>query len=144
VTAFLWLIRDLLAATRPAEEEAPLPAPEEGEERQKQLLRALLEPAEPRAVPPLPMGVGEGDLEPPRRSRFRRAGRRRKPSPQAPLLPPEPPTAPPRQPADSALALPLQPSPDDTAALPLVSDRPPAPAEPATSLPGSEEQSGDA
>jgi hypothetical protein len=139
VTAFLWLIRDLLVSRpAPEEEEAPLPAPEAGEARQQQLLRALLEPAEPKAVPPLPMGMGEGDLEPPRRSVFHRKGRARKPAPQSPLLPAEPPPAPPRQEADTALALPLQPSPDDTAALPLVTDRPAAAAEAETTLPGSD------
>jgi hypothetical protein len=139
VTAFLWLIRDLLVTRRtPLEEEAPLPAPEAGEGRQAQLLRALLEPAEPRAVPPLPMGVGEGDLEPPRKSRFRRPGRPKKPAPQSPLLPPEPPPPAPRQETE-ALALPTQPSPEDTAALPLVSARPAAAPKTETSLPGSEE-----
>jgi hypothetical protein len=144
VTAFLWLIRDLLLTRRAPEEAAALPPPEEGEARQQQLLRALLEPAEPRAVPPLPMGMGEGDLEPPRRARFRPArllgrGRRPAPAPQSPLLAAEPPPAPPRQEIDTALALPRQPSPDDTAALPLVRGRSVPPGEPESSLPGSEE-----
>ena len=139
VTAFLWLIRDLLVTRRAPEEETPLPPPEEGEGRQAQLLRALLEPAEPRAVPPLPMGVGEGDLEPPRKARFRRAGRPKKPAPQAPLLPAEPPPPAPRQETKPALALPTQPSAEDTAALPLVTARPATAPGTESSLPGSEE-----
>ncbi len=140
VTAFLWLIRDLLVIARPVEE-GPLPPPVPGEEgdRQKQLLQALLEPADEQAVPPLPMGVGEGDLEPPRRSRFRRSRRRPAPPPQSPLLAAEPPPPPARQEQETALALPDQPAPDDTAALPLVAPPPQAPAEARPTLPGAEE-----
>ena len=140
VTAFLWLIRDALASTRPPAEE-PYLLPDSGEAggRQKQLLQALLEPADQDAVPPLPMGMGEGELEPPRRSRFRRAGRKRAPAPQAPLLTPEPAPPPPRPAEETALALPNQPAADDTAALPLVGPAPAAPAPAGPTLPGSEE-----
>lgn len=121
VTAFLWLIRDLLAMSRPIEEEAVLPpASEDAGERRGQLLRALLEPADPHAIPPLPMGVGEGDLETPPRSRLRRGRRRAAPAPQSPLIAVEPAPPPARQEQETALALPTLPAADDTAALPLV------------------------
>lgn len=144
VSAFLWLIRDLLIIAPPPSEEFTLPtlAPGPGG-RQSQLLEALLEPADAHAVPPLPMGVGEGELAPPpRRSPFRRPRRPAAPPPQAPLpdAEPPPPTAPPVP--DTALALPTQPAPDETAALPLVGPPPgpppgAAPAPP--TLPGAEE-----
>jgi hypothetical protein len=140
VTAFLWLIRDLLAVRPPAEKEAVLPPAggDEGE-RQKQLLEALLEPTEPQPAPPLPIEAGASEAESPPRSRLRRSRRRGEPAPQSPLIGAEPPPAPARQEQETALALPTEPAADDTAALPLVQGPPAASREVRPIPPGAEE-----
>lgn len=143
VTSFLWLIRDLLAVVPPPEPRPVLaPADADEGERQRQLLEALLEPSEPVVAPPLPVDSGEPQPPPPR-SRRSRSPRRRVAAAQSPLLSPAPAPPPPPPEQETALALPAEPAPDDTAALPLVATPPPV-APPSPPLPPlAEEQSND-
>lgn len=122
LTAFLWLIRDLLVVPpdTPAVVSTPPVAQDDGGERQKELLAALLEPGDREPGPQLYMGIGgeATDMLPP--ERVRRGRRRRRQVAQTSLLGAEPPPAPPPPEQETALAAPLEPSPEDTAALPQV------------------------
>jgi hypothetical protein len=141
LTAFLWLIRDLLAVPPDTSVAVTLPPSVErnGEKRQKELLAALLEPGDREPGPQLYMGIGGEATDTPAAERSGRRGRRRRGKPvQTPLLGAEPSPAPPPPEQETALAAPLEPSAEDTAALPQVPG-PPEAAPPGASPPPPEE-----
>jgi len=129
LTAFLWLIRDLLVVPPDTSVAVALPPAVAGnsEKRQKELLAALLEPGDREPGPQLYMGIGGEATDIPAAERSGRRGRRRRGTPvQAPLLGAEPAPAPPPREQETALAAPLEPSTEDTAALPQVTGPPEA------------------